>query len=84
MNPSNAQNREELDKCPGTLRKGHNSYSSTCLKKVFNGKKVSPFLHYSSPSSNEISDELFDDDRKRISISGVQGPHILKPIPSSG
>ena len=61
-----------LDRCPGTLIKGYNSYSSTCLKKVFKGKKVSPFLNLSSPSSDEGSVELFEDNRKRISISGVQ------------
>lgn len=61
-----------LDRCPGTLIKGYNSYSSTCLKKVFKGKKVSPFLNLSAPSSDEGSVELFEDNRKRISISGVQ------------
>jgi hypothetical protein len=38
----------------------------TCIK------KVSPFLNFQSPSSNDVSDELFDDNRRRISISGVQ------------
>ncbi len=42
------------------------------MKSVFNGKKVSHILPYDSPSSNEITDELFDENRKRMSISGVQ------------
>lgn len=72
MNKFPLNNIIELDHCPGTLNKGFTSYSSTCLKKVFGNKKVSPFLNYQSPSSNEVSDELFDDNRRRISISGVQ------------
>ncbi len=63
---------EKLDRCPGTLNRGYATYSSLCLKKVFNGKKVSHYLNYPSPSSNEVSDELFAANRKRISISGVQ------------
>ncbi|NBV31585.1 MAG: type II toxin-antitoxin system HipA family toxin, partial [Bacteroidetes bacterium] len=61
-----------FDRCPGTLREGHSSYSRTCLNKVFDGKKVHPFLSYSSPSFNGITNEMFDDSRKRTSISGVQ------------
>ncbi len=72
MNSGTSKNSIVLDRCPGTLSKGFASYSTTCLKKVFSGKKVSPFLHYQSPLSNEVSDELFMDNRKHISISGVQ------------
>ena len=63
---------EKLDRCPGTLNRGYATYSSLCLKKVFNGKKVSHYLNYQSPSSNEVSDEMFANNRRRISISGVQ------------
>ena len=63
---------EKLDRCPGTLNRDYTTYSSLCLKKVFNGKKVSHYLNYQSPSSNEVSDELFANNRRRISISGVQ------------
>lgn len=61
-----------IDNCPGTLAEGHKTYSNTALKRVFNGKKVSHILPYDSPSTNEITDELFDENRKRMSISGVQ------------
>jgi len=66
------QEMKLFDRCPGTLREGHSSYSKTCLNKVFDGKKVHPFLSYSSPSFNGITNEMFDDSRKRTSISGVQ------------
>ncbi|WP_306293661.1 HipA domain-containing protein [Winogradskyella forsetii] len=58
--------------CPGTLSKNHSSYSNTALKRVFNGRKVSPILPYDSPASNEQTAVLFTENRKRISISGVQ------------
>jgi serine/threonine-protein kinase HipA len=63
---------EEIKYCPGTLAKGHSTYSRACLKKVFNGRKVNHILPYESPSSNPETDELFDNNRKRMSISGVQ------------
>jgi len=62
----------DIQYCPGTLKEGNQTYSSTALKRVFNGKKVSHILPYQSPASNEITDEQFEDNRKRMSISGVQ------------
>lgn len=62
----------KLKYCPGTLAEGYSSYSRACLTKVFRGKKVHHILPYDSPSSNPETDELFDDNRKRMSISGVQ------------
>ncbi|MDP3437795.1 MAG: HipA domain-containing protein [Bacteroidales bacterium] len=58
--------------CPGTLAKGFNTYSRSCLKRVFQGKTVNHVLPYDSPASNTQTDELFDQNRKNISISGVQ------------
>ena len=58
--------------CPGTLASGFNTYSRTCLKRVFQGKSVHHELSYDSPASNTETDELFEQNRSRISISGVQ------------
>ena len=58
--------------CPGTLAEGFNTYSRTCLNRLFQGKKVHHILPYSSPASNPESVKLFEENRKRISISGVQ------------
>lgn len=58
--------------CPSTLAEGYNGYSRTALNKMFNGKKVSHVLPYNSPSSDEQTRELFEENRQRISISGVQ------------
>lgn len=62
----------EIRYCPGTLAEGHTTYSRACLSKVFKGRKVNHILPYDSPSSNSLTDELFDENRKRMSISGVQ------------
>jgi serine/threonine-protein kinase HipA len=62
----------EITYCPGTLAKGFTTYSRTCLNRVFLGKKVSHVLPYVSPTSNPETDELFDQNRILMSISGVQ------------
>jgi serine/threonine-protein kinase HipA len=62
----------EIKYCPGTLAEGFNTYSPTCLKRVFNGKKVSHILPYNPPDVSEEDAEKFQQNRKRLSISGVQ------------
>lgn len=63
---------EELQICPGTLKNGFNTYSPGCRKKVFYNKKVDHILPYKSPDKSEDDNEKFIENRKRISISGVQ------------
>lgn len=63
---------DDLKNCPGTLAEGHSMYSSLCLKNLFNNKKVSHILPYNSPKNDEDVIEKFFENRKRISISGVQ------------
>jgi serine/threonine-protein kinase HipA len=58
--------------CPGTLAESHDTYSRTALKRMFNGKNVSHILPYLAPFSDEETDELFNENRERLSISGVQ------------
>jgi serine/threonine-protein kinase HipA len=62
----------EIKYCPGTLAIGFETYSRTCLKRVFDGKKVNHVLAYDSPASNQKTDKLFEENRQRMSISGVQ------------
>ena len=86
-----------IDVCPGTLALGFNTYSPSCLRKVFDGKKVSHILDFSLEDGNDEILALVN----RISISGVQeklsavvdkgkmvlthegesGRYIIKPIP---
>jgi serine/threonine-protein kinase HipA len=61
-----------LNVCPGTLADGFSAYSPACLRRVFGGKKVSPVLPYDAPQEDEEVAGLFLENRKRISISGVQ------------
>ena len=65
-------NLQEIKNCPGTLAKGFDTYSRTCLNKVFQGKKVYHILPYDSPTFNPKMEELFEENQKRLSISGVQ------------
>jgi serine/threonine-protein kinase HipA len=62
----------DLKYCPGTLVEGFSTYSSACLRKVFRNKKVSHILPYPKPQTNDEMEVLFIENRKRISISGVQ------------
>ena len=65
-------NLNELKYCPGTLAEGFNTYSPSCLRNLFNGKKVNHALLYEPPQQSEEFAEKFMENRKRISISGVQ------------
>jgi serine/threonine-protein kinase HipA len=62
----------EIKNCPGTLAIGFNTYSQTCLKRLFLGKAVYHVLPYDSPATNPETDELYAQNRKHTSISGVQ------------
>ncbi|MBI5216962.1 MAG: HipA domain-containing protein [Ignavibacteriae bacterium] len=62
----------QIPYCPGTLAEGFSTYSPGCLRNLFHGKKVSHVLPYDAPEQNEEVAEQFRDNRKRISISGVQ------------
>jgi len=62
----------EINFCPGTLAEGFDTYSRTCLKRVFQAKKVHHVLPYNAPATNLETDALFDENRKHMSISGMQ------------
>lgn len=62
----------EIKYCPGSLAEGFTTYSPAFLRKMFNGRKVSHILPYDAPEINEADTEKFMENRKRISISGVQ------------
>lgn len=61
-----------INNCPGTLAEGFTTYSPSCLRKLFSGKKVNHILPYEQPQQSEEVAEQFMENRKRISISGVQ------------
>lgn len=65
-------NIHELKYCPGTLAEGYNTYSPLCVKKMFSKKQLSHILNFKSTAKDEEIAEKFIENRKRISISGVQ------------
>jgi serine/threonine-protein kinase HipA len=83
--------------CPGCYKTDVEGYCPGCRKLLFDGVKVSPFLTFERPKSDNLP--LYQDKTKRLSISGVQlkyslrletkelvltekkGQYILKPIP---
>ena len=86
-----------INVCPGTLAKGFDTYSPLCLRKMFDGKKVSHIMDFTL--ENNIDNYIAS--VNKISISGVQeklsaivnkgrviitptnevGRYIIKPIP---
>jgi serine/threonine-protein kinase HipA len=58
--------------CPGSLKKGFSTYSGAVLKRMFENKKVHHVLPFASPDTEGPEQEKFIENRKRISISGVQ------------
>lgn len=65
-------NLQEINYCPSTLKEGFATYSPSALRNLFDGKKVSHILPYQQPNESEEVTEQFIENRKRISISGVQ------------
>jgi len=62
----------EIIYCPGSLAEGFITYSPAFLRRMFDNKRVSHVLPYDTPQANELDAEKFMENRKRISISGVQ------------
>ncbi|HJV18958.1 MAG TPA: HipA domain-containing protein [Sediminibacterium sp.] len=62
----------EIKYCPGSLADGFTTYSPAFLRRMFDNKQVSHILPYDAQQVNEEDAEKFMENRKRISISGVQ------------
>jgi serine/threonine-protein kinase HipA len=62
----------EVKNCPGLLLEGFSSYSPLFLRRMFDGHKVSHILPYNAPEVDENDKKKFLQNRKRISISGMQ------------
>lgn len=69
---------KELKICPGTLQEGYNTYSPKALRQLFNGKKVSHSLKYIISDAKKAQRTLLNENRTRISISGVQEKFSLR------
>ena len=61
-----------LHVCPSTLAEGHETYSPSARKMLFDGAKVSHLLKVQSPSSDDMAAKDAVKNVSRISLSGVQ------------
>lgn len=60
----------EIKCCPSTLAEGYDTYSPQAVKRLFDGKRVSPFLDF---NINELKQtDAIVRAMQRISVSGVQ------------
>ncbi len=62
----------EIKNCPGLLLDSFSEYSPLFLRRMFDGQRVSHILPYNAPEVNGDDQKKFMQNRKRISISGVQ------------
>ena len=67
----------EIKNCPGLLTEGFSEYSPLFLRRMFDGRKVNHILAYNAPEVNDEDQEKFMENRKRISISGVQEKYSI-------
>ncbi|TSA30728.1 MAG: type II toxin-antitoxin system HipA family toxin [Ignavibacteriales bacterium] len=63
-----------MNVCPSCLKEGYETFCNPCLKKLFNGKKVSHILPFSQPEFNAVRLSQSE----RLSISGIQIKHSIK------
>ena len=59
---------KNINVCPGTLSVGYDKYSPACVRNMFEGNAVSPFLDFNYDANHDD----FIATINRISISGVQ------------
>ncbi|MBL7933040.1 MAG: HipA domain-containing protein, partial [Bacteroidia bacterium] len=62
----------DIQYCPGSLKEGFTTYSGAVLRRMFDNKKVHHVLPFPSPDTEGPLQEKFMENRRRISISGVQ------------
>jgi len=67
----------EIKNCPGLLLEGFSEYSPLFLRRMFDGRRVSHILPYNAPEIDEEDQKKFMQNRKRISISGVQEKYSI-------
>ena len=68
----NKMKTPKIKYCPGSLKEGFTTYSGATLRRMFGNHKVSHILPLASPDTEGPQQEILFENRKRISISGVQ------------
>lgn len=88
----------KIDVCPGNLTSGFDKYSPSCLRNLFDGKKVSPVLDFDyDADSSDFADTInqmsvsgvqeklsavVDNGKISLAAAGIQGRYIIKPAPN--
>ena len=88
----------KIEVCPGNLTPGFDTYSPSCLRKLFDGKKVSPILDFDFDAEsidfaeriNQLSisgvqeklSAVVDNGKIVLTSIGQQGRYIIKPAPN--
>ena len=88
----------KIEVCPGNLSPGFDTYSPSCIRKLFNGKKVSPLLDFDydadgsvlAQNVNQMSvsgvqeklSAVVEKGKIVLTPSGMQGQYIIKPAPT--
>lgn len=88
----------KIEVCPGNLTPGFDRYSPACLRKLFDGKKVSPVLDFDYDADsidlidqiNQISvsgvqeklSAIINNDKITLTPTGQQSKYIIKPSPN--
>lgn len=89
---------KKIDVCPGTLAAGFDKYSPACIRNLFDGIQVSPFLDFNYDADhgdfiaavNRISvsgvqeklSAVISDKKIRLTREGEHGRYIIKPTPN--
>lgn len=70
----------EIKYCPSLLKPGYSTYCPSAQSLLFGSrsKKVLPVLPFSAPGKNAMQTKIYNEKRKRISISGVQEKYSLR------
>ncbi|MDR2969264.1 MAG: HipA domain-containing protein [Tannerellaceae bacterium] len=66
-----------IDRCSSTLAEGYSTYNPVALKKLFDDKRFSHIIPYHPMETDEADAAKFMENRKRISISGVQNKYSM-------
>lgn len=88
----------KIEVCPGNLTPGFDKYSPACLRKLFDGKKVTPVMNFNYDTGNlefaniinqisvsgvqEKLSAVIDNGKIGLTPPGQQGRYIIKPAPN--
>lgn len=68
---------KQITNCPSVLAAGYDTYSPAALRRLFDKQTVSHMLPYETIEKSEEDAKLFMENKKRISISGVQSKYSM-------